>query len=226
MSSSKIISSDGITSENFYKYAQDKNLQNLVTANNISTPIEVETKVNNKAVDKTETKFENTTNLYPSSVVSTNPNDASIKTNVKYDNYDSNGNLVQYTTDYDATTGKGNSVTIIWGYNQTLPIAKIEGAKLSDIGTLADDIINKSNADIDTATENTLITALDIFRNQTTLKNFLITTYTYNPLIGVTTVTPPNGMREFYRYDANNRLQSVVDTNGNIIKEMKYNNKQ
>lgn len=226
LSSSKLISSDGIISEVFYKYAGDKNIQNLITANMISIPLEVESKINNKTVSKTETKYENATNLFPSSVVSTNPNDSSTKTTVLYDIYDAKGNLVQYTTDYDAATGKGNPVTIIWGYNKTLPIAKIEGAKLSDIGTLADDIVTKSNADIDAATENTLLTALDTFRNQTTLKNFFITTYTYDPLIGVTTITPPNGMKEIYKYDVNNRLKSVIDVNGNIIKEMKYNNKQ
>lgn len=226
VSSTKETAPDGTVTEGLIKYAQDLSKTNMINANVISVPIEIETKVNNKTLSKTETKYDNTSNFFVTSVLSTNPNDTSTKTAVKNDIYDTKGNLVQYTTDYDANTGIGNSVTIIWGYNQTLPIAKIEGAKLSDIGTLADDIITKSNADIDTATENTLITALDTFRNQTTLKNFFITTYTYNPLIGVTTITPPNGMREFYRYDANNRLQSVVDTNGNIIKEMKYNNKQ
>ena len=157
---------------------------------------------------------------------STNPNDASSKTTIKYDSYDANGNLVQYTTDYNSTNSLGNPVTIIWGYNKTLPIAKIEGAKLSDIGTLADNIITKSNADTDAATEIALHSALDTFRNETTLKNYLITTYPYDPLIGITTVTPPNGMREIYKYDVSNRLEFVVDSNGNIIKQMKYNTQQ
>lgn len=226
IASSKQTSAEGMVTEVFYKYAADKNNQKLISQYMYGVLLETETKINNKTVSKTENKYENTTNLFPSSVVSTNPNDSSTKTAIKYDSYDIKGNLVQYTTDYDATTGKGNSVTTIWGYNKTLPIAKIEGAKLSDIGTLADDIVTKSNADIDTATENILLTALDTFRNETSLKDYLITTYTYDPLIGVTTVTSPSGMRQIHKYDANNRLKSVTDANGNIIKEMKYNNKQ
>lgn len=226
VSSTKDTAPDGAITESFIKYAQDLSKDNLITANMISIPLETETKINNKTVSKTEIKYENTTTLFPSSVVSTNPNDSSTKTAIKYDSYDIKGNLVQYTTDYDSSSGTGNTVTIIWGYNKTQPIAKIEGAKLSDIGTLADDIVTKSNADIDTATENTLLIALDTFRNETSLKDYLITTYTYDPLIGVTTVTLPSGMRQIYKYDTDNRLKSVTDANGNIIKEMKYNNKQ
>jgi hypothetical protein len=40
---------------------------------------------------------------------------------IKYDQYDAKGNLLQYTTK------DGIPVSIIWGYNQTLPIAKVEG---------------------------------------------------------------------------------------------------
>ena len=45
-------------------------------------------------------------------------------------------------------------------------------------------------------------------------------------MIGVTSITPPNGIREIYHYDAANRLEKVVDINGNILKEYKYQYKQ
>lgn len=225
-SSSKEIASDGNIVEKIYKYPDDKNIQKLMAANIFSIPVETEVKSNGKSLGKTEIKYDNTDNLFPSSVVSTNPNDLSTKTTIKYDVYDSAGNLVQYTTNYDSSSNAGNPTTIIWGYNKSLPIAKIEGAMLSDIGSLADDIVNKSNLDIDVLSENTLLLALESFKNQPFLKNFFITTYTHDPIIGITTVTQPNGIREIYKYDDNNRLKSVTDANGNIIKEMKYNTKQ
>uniref|UniRef100_UPI001F4A78C1 hypothetical protein n=1 Tax=Chryseobacterium arthrosphaerae TaxID=651561 RepID=UPI001F4A78C1 len=70
-----------------------------------------------------------------------------------------------------------------------------------------------------------LLTLLDAFRNNDQLKDFQITTYTYDPLIGATTITPPNGIRETYKYDALNRLEKVVNMEGMILKEHKYNYK-
>lgn len=142
---------------------------------------------------------------------------------VTYDTYDSKGNLQQYT-------GKnGISTTIIWGYNQTQPIAKIEGAKLTDISqTLIDSIISASNNDAQLGTdasELSMTTALNTFRNNPLLSGYHISTYTYNPLIGVTSITPPSGIREIYKYDNANRLEKVIDMNGKVLKEYKYNYK-
>jgi YD repeat-containing protein len=120
---------------------------------------------------------------------------------------------------------------IIWGYNQTQPIAKIEGAKYEDIKTVQVllDAITASDTDAtqDTASsEQSLLTALDSLRINSSFSNYIITTYTYDPLIGVTSITPPSGVREIYKYDSANRLQSVVDVNGKILKEYQYNYKQ
>lgn len=146
-------------------------------------------------------------------------------TGVEYTKYDSiNGNLLEYKI-------KGlTPVAIIWGYNNTQPIAKIEGAKYSDISTtLIDAIVTASDTDAGAALNNdesALLAALDSFRNNSTLSGFQITTYTYDPLIGVRSITPPSGVREYYFYDNANRLEYVKDVNGNILKEFKYNYKQ
>lgn len=223
---SKSVSADGNITENFYKYAQDKNFTALLNANMTGVLLESEIKKNGKTVGKAETRFENTGNYYPSSSVQINPNSGEVKTAVRYDLYDEKGNIVQYTTDVEPLTGKGNPVTIIWGYGKTVPIAKITGAKWSDIGSLANDMVAKSDADIDDISEQQLLNAQDVFRNQTALRRFSVITYSYNPLIGITTLTPPTGLREYYKYDPQGRLKSVTDANGNIVKEVKYNHKQ
>jgi len=134
----------------------------------------------------------------------------------RFDRYDSKGNLLQSTKD-------GLSTTYIYGYKQLYPIAKIEGATYDQVmialgvpnptnnsSYLSLDIVKKSDLDKDTTTENDLITALDTFRKHTNLANFRVTTYTYNPLVGVTSVTPPSGMREVYIYEAvTNKLKEV-----------------
>lgn len=142
-----------------------------------------------------------------------------------YDKYDNKGNLQQYT-------GKdGISTTIIWGYNQTQPIAKITGAQLSNISqSLIDSIVNASATDNASAPgndESAFLSVLDTFRKDASLTNYQITTYTYDPLIGVRSITPPSGIREVYIYDTANRLKEIREDNqfGKILKEFKYNYK-
>ncbi|PIF44472.1 hypothetical protein CLU96_1447 [Chryseobacterium sp. 52] len=147
---------------------------------------------------------------------------------INYDFYDNKGNNLQYTPK------DGSPVTTIYGYNQTLPIATITGIAYGELmqifglpvtstGYLSLDIVSKSDADKDDASEQLLFNALESFRNNPALVNYQIITYTHNPLIGVTSITPPSGAREVYKYDTANRLETVGDVNNNIIKEYKYN---
>lgn len=51
----------------------------------------------------------------------------------------------------------------------------------------------------------------------------LMTTYTYTPGLGITSVTDPNNQTTYYEYDAMGRLWLIRDSNKKIIKEHKYN---
>lgn len=50
-----------------------------------------------------------------------------------------------------------------------------------------------------------------------------LTTYTYKPLIGVTSVTDPSNRRIKYEYDNFGRLLRTRDENGYILQELEYN---
>lgn len=216
------------TSETLYSYADEEANINMKEANMVGIPLVVENKKNSKTISKNRTiysKNATTSNLIlPTSLLSYDlqfPTTA--QTEVTYDQYDLKGNLLQYTTKGDFSTA------IIWGYSQTQPIAKIEGATYAQVSSLATAIITASDTDNNAGTqvsEDALITALNVFRTNSTLSNFQITTYSYDPLIGVRSITPPSGIREVYTYDAANRLQSVKDINGKILKEYQYNYKQ
>ena len=54
-------------------------------------------------------------------------------------------------------------------------------------------------------------------------KGALMTSYTYNPLVGVTTMNDPNSEITYYEYDALTRLKNIKDYQGNIIKNFQYN---
>ncbi|WP_308004635.1 hypothetical protein [uncultured Chryseobacterium sp.] len=122
---------DGSIVEKTFLYPEDKGIQKLLTANMVNIPLETSTKKNGKLVGKAETKFDDASHLYPTSVISYNMQTQTPVTASTLDVYDSKGNLVQ-------TTGKnGIPVTTIWGYYQTQPIAVITGATYAQVSSLA-----------------------------------------------------------------------------------------
>ncbi|MGN7706755.1 hypothetical protein [Chryseobacterium sp. 22543] len=228
----KVTYPDNTVTETSYQYASEKGNQLLISKNMIRIPLETETKKNGETISKVES-------LYPISQA-----DADTKTSglalpyqinstdllnttskeVTYDNYDEKGNLLQYTT------RDGISTVIIWGYNKTLPIAKIVGIILSEIpDVLITNVVNSSNADaVNPANESALINDLVTFRKAIEAlprRTPQISTFTYDQLIGVTTITPPSGIREYYVYDTAGQLEKVINMDGKVLKETKYNYK-
>jgi len=221
-SSKKITDAEGNVTESFTRYAMDTGDTRLVGARILSTPVEVESKTNGTTTAKLVTKYENTGHFYPTSLVSydlaQNP-----ETSVTFDVYDNKGNLVQST---DKT---GISTVTIWGYHQTQPVAILTGAKYTDISSLAtvSMAVTASDADDDNpANEAPLLTALRNLLSDPLLKTYTITCYTYDPLVGITNILSPHGIRTSYEYDDYSRLIRVKDQDGKLIKENQYNFKQ
>jgi YD repeat-containing protein len=221
-SSSKTTAADGTVTESFYKYAQDKNLTKLLADNMTGMPVETEVKEAGKTIGKSETKFDHSANVYPSSVIGYNRQNQSPFTASTLDVYDNKGNLVQ-------VTGKnGIPTTTIWGYYQTLPIAVISGASYSQVASLSTvtAAIAASNADRDNpANEPALIQALENLRKDPALKNYTVTATTYDPLVGVTNSISANGIRTVNTYDNAGRLIKVKDADGKTLQENQYNYK-
>ncbi|RXM40292.1 hypothetical protein BOQ62_07125 [Chryseobacterium sp. CH21] len=64
------------------------------------------------------------------------------------------------------------------------------------------------------------------FRKNSSLVNYEITTYTHDPLIGITSLTSPSGIKETYKYNSFHRLNKTLDSEGKIKKEYNYNYSQ
>ena len=227
-----------------YSYAHEKNNPLMIAKNMIAIPLETTTTqmigTTTKTLSRAETIYPisqseaNTKSsglVLPLSVISYDNLNASPSTEVKYDKYDEKGNILQYTIK------EGIPVAIVWGYNQTQPIAKIEGITYAELlaGNLITTIVSKSNDDAaDPTKEGLLLNALNDFRKQSAFVGKQVSTFTYDPLIGVTSITPPSGIREVYVYDTANRLKEVKvrekDAAGNFVfkkvKEYNYNYKQ
>jgi len=227
--SQETTSSDGNVIKKNNLYAFEKNNQKLINANIVAVPLEFSMLQNGILNKKMETKYDDSNSLFPTSALTYNIGNGNISSSTTYDKYDNKGNLLQYTSN------TGIPTTIIFGYHQTQPIAKIEGANYAQVmaafglngndnaSYLQLEIVKKSDLDIDDTSENTLISNQTIFRSNPAFLGYNITTYTYDPLMGVKSITPASGLRENYFYDTSNRLEKIVNTEGKIIKEFKYN---
>jgi len=117
-----------------------------------------------------------------------------------YNKYDSFGNLVYFTKDSTENT------VYLWGYSGQYPIAEIKNATYSDVtGKISESTLNSIAAKSDpTDTDMNTINGL---RNS--LPNAQVTTYTYRPLVGMQTMTDPQGITTYYDYDAFGRLKET-----------------
>ncbi|MEM8507825.1 MAG: hypothetical protein AAF717_08345 [Bacteroidota bacterium] len=123
----------------------------------------------------------------------------------------------------------GPSNYYIWGYNDSYPIAKLDNFQSTQItGTVQSLIqaaVNASNNDDSLQDEATLRVALSNLRNASELQDTMVTSYTYDPLVGVTSTTDPKGYTHYYEYDELRRLKTVKDQDEHLLEEYEYNYK-
>jgi YD repeat-containing protein len=110
----------------------------------------------------------------------------------------------------------------LWGYNSQYPVARIVG---SDYATVSS-VVSQSQIDAAVSDDATLRTLLNTLRTDSRTKNALVTTYTYAPLIGITSETAPNGRTTYYEYDGFGRLKQIRDQDNHIIKKFDYQYQQ
>lgn len=146
-----------------------------------------------------------------------NTKDNSLEDRVIYHAYDDKGNPLEISKK------DGTHIVYVWGYNKTTLIAKVESATYAEVKPYIGNLQVLSDKDKDAASENALRTALNTLRSK--LSNAQVTTYTHDPLIGITSITDAKGDVVYYQYDNFNRLQFVKDKDGNMLKEHQYNYK-
>ncbi|WP_331139948.1 hypothetical protein [Flavobacterium sp.] len=212
LSSQTTTNSLGETLETKYFYAQDAQVSDkpfineLKTANMIGIPLSTQSFKGGAKISEQLTHYDksaSTSNLLLPKSVYANKGSSGIDLNVDkkitYDLYDDHGNILQYTPE------NGIPVSVIWGYDKTQPIAKIENLPYSAIAPeTITNLQTLSNNDSDNCmsgdcSEQVLRNALNSFRNS--FPNAFVSTYTYNRLIGVTSMTDAKGFSSYYEYD-------------------------
>lgn len=197
----------------------------MVANNNISPIVKIIDKTDGEVIETTSFQYQNImTNLFKPVrfLKSKGQNPLEI---LMYYGYDNIGNVTTYRKDIS-----GGHTMIIWGYNRSLPIAKIENIQVH-LGdpplpiialSVFEELSNEDNDNcrLPACKEQLLRDKLDLLRNS--YPNALVTTYTYDPLIGMTSMAMPNGEKTFYEYDSFGRLKFVRDNEGNILSQNQY----
>ncbi|WP_291287865.1 hypothetical protein [Flavobacterium sp.] len=217
------------TNELFYPYDfTDVVSLDMVNKNSISPLVKIINKTNGEITDQYKYDFTSVSDNFKPQFLYKSKGNQSLEKRMYY-SYDEFGNIV-YTGAVSSdnaiprlTTTESN-IRIIWGYNKTLIVAKIENA--ANINIPANLITAIETASSGTGNEASLLSALASLRNDSSVANTLVTTYTHIPLVGISTITDPKGDKITYTYDSLGRLKFVKDKNDKVLSENQYNYKQ
>jgi YD repeat-containing protein len=158
------------------------------------------------------TSLEESNSYYLPNEVFTSKGAGLLEGRVEYVSYDASGNP------REIRQKNGSSTVYLWGYGKAMPVAQIQNATWSDVSG----IVSQAILDDLTKSDAEMRLELDKLRSSSALSNALITTTTYDPLVGVTSRTSPNGVTLYYEYDSFGRLVFVIDDDGNFIKKYQY----
>lgn len=130
---------------------------------------------------------------------------------IEFHSYDSKGNNLYVTKDDSI------KVCYLWGYNHEYPIAEIKNASFTDVssglvGITPEQLSSSMIPDM---------TKVDALRSK--LPNAQVSTFTFKPLVGITTMTDPRGITTTYDYDEYGSLISIRDHENHVLKQIKYN---
>jgi len=200
----------------------------LVARNIISKPLKTQTFRNTQKLGEQKTVYKNWGSyIFLPELIQFSKGDGTLETRIRFNTIDNiNGNV------FELQKENGIKVSYIWGYNKTKHVAKIENIAYSSIPqSLITSIRNATDVTFQAGPvagtrlspwELNIIRELNALRNEPVLANAMITTFTYKPLIGVSTITNPTGIQTTYEYDDQSRLLFVKDINDNILSENQY----
>lgn len=111
---------------------------------------------------------------------------------------------------------------LLWGYRRRHIVARVLSSDFNTVIALVDtNVLNNPSSD------GALRTELHKIRTGLASSNpkAKVTSYTYDPLIGMTSMTDPRGEIMYYEYDKYGRLKRVKDVNGDLKKNNWYHYK-
>jgi len=211
------------------KYPQDLSLsgteeiarQALISNHQLNVGL-MQTALKNASSQISTTSYEidPITNLVLPKLVKTNTGfNGAFEPRNQYNKFDDKANLLELQQ------ASGTKVCYVYSYNKLYPIAEIKNANYATIESILGGSAAVSSFAASNPTDAAVNTLINTLRSSALLKDAQITSYTYKPLVGMTSSTDAKGMTTYYEYDAFQRLKAVKDQNGNILKQTDYHYK-
>ncbi|MDR2270603.1 MAG: hypothetical protein LBF27_06825 [Sphingobacterium sp.] len=179
-------------------------------------PIEQLSLVDNKVVSAQKISYKDTLGMYlPArsfSFSSTVPQALNTyasyyKNDYIYSKYNAKGKLLEFFGPDMLPT------SYLWDNLSLYPLAIVRNARHTDVLTAFANYDFSGTGNVNSSKEI-------LIRNS--LGNSFVTTYTYFPLVGMTSKTDPRGVTEYYKYDSKQRLQAILDHLNHVTKAFDY----
>ena len=124
--------------------------------------------------------------------------------------YSEQGNL------REVVSKDGVHTVYLWSYKDRYLIAEIKNATSSQVSAAVSSVFGMT---IDALSQVAVpdVTKLKSLRKNTNLKDAFVSTFTYQPLVGVTSMTDPSGMTTYYNYDGLGKLVETYYYEGNVV---------
>ena len=223
------IDSRGDTYSDCYYYPDEEETVNLMTAaqrtaipqlkaqNRLSVPLVQIRKKNGVELSRKTVQYKDYGNglLLPEKEFY-RQDGATEEARVEYQRYDAHGHL------QGAVKDNREKTVWLWGYGSRYPVARIEGASYAEVESW----LGASTISSLASNTTSVPAALDGIRQQLEGKPVQTTTYTYVPLVGIESVTAPNGEKTSYLYDEEGRLVEVRNHDGKATEQYEYHTKE
>jgi len=236
LTSTEFKSSTGDSIRQVTYYPHDMNqsaiTDSLINKHRISERIKEEKYVmtDNQSWQKISTKYSNYFNwgngIIQPSTIEESIYSETLEPRARIYNVDNTtGNPQEFSKEDDLHTA------YVWGYQKTKPVVEGKNISFNDLNNAVnlttsdlEQLLSPSGVgDLTSPTQrNSWKNFNESLRSQPTLVYAMITTYTYKPLIGLTSSTDPGGKTTYYQYDSFGRLIFVRDNDYNIVKKYDY----
>lgn len=140
----------------------------------------------------------------------------------KITKYSANGNPLEYL--------KKNAIyfSYEYGYSDQYMVVKAENVNQATLSSAINASLPAGFSNLEALLNSFTIPNVNWRTFNTNLRNnlpvnSLVTTYTYLPLIGITSITDPKNLINTYHYDTTGRLENIKDQDGNIVQNNTYN---